>query len=243
MPHSVRNPPLVGLEDTRALSKLGDGVTGKSEHTARRALAAGVLFCAAAVLSGCGVSTLTSSFSGGIFGGNKAPEASEQKVSEGNLLTAAQNDAGGQVDITAPGVECPTVSVAPGDGNITFTAKGGNNDALSVIHRGEITKTARECAASISGGISVKFGFAGRVLLGPQGKPGTVNLPVKVTVMDAGRTTLKTEAIKVPVTITPDQTTGYFSVTREVVVPIPQGANPRSYRILIAFDRRAPGAS
>jgi hypothetical protein len=197
------------------------------------------------MLGGCGVSTLTSSFSGagGIFGGSKTADQgqpqTQQKVSEGNLLTAAQNDAGGggQSD------ECPTVSIPPGDSNITFTAKGGNNDALSVMHRGEITKTARECAPSLSGGLSVRFGFAGRVLLGPQGKPGTVNLPVKVTVMDAGRTTLKTEAVKVPVTITPDQTAGYFSVTREVVVPIPQGVNPRSYRILIAFDRRAPGAS
>ncbi len=193
-------------------------------------------------LGGCGVSTLTSSFSGGIFGGGKQPETT-QKVSEGNLLTAAQTDAGGQVDITAPGSECPTVAVGPGDGNITFMAKGGNNDSLSVIHRGEITKTARECAQSIGGGLSVKFGFAGRVLLGPQGKPGTVTLPIKVTITDSGRNTLKAENVKVPVTITPDQTAGYFSVTREVVVPVVAGTSPRSYRIIIAFDRHAPGAS
>ena len=230
---------------------MGDVVTGKSGHRARRALLAAALVGAASTVGGCGVSTLTSTFSGGgggIFGGGnktaeQAPQPTQQKVSEGNLLTAAQNDAGSQVGAGGQSDECPTVSIPPGDSNITFTAKGGNNDALAVMHRGEITKTARECAPSLSGGLSVRFGFAGRVLLGPQGKPGTVNLPVKVTVMDAGRTTLKTEAVKVPVTITPDQTAGYFSVTREVVVPIPQGANPRSYRILISFDRRAPGAS
>jgi hypothetical protein len=214
--------------------------------TARGAMKAAVLLCAISALSGCGVSTLASSFSGGggLFGGggdNKQPEAN-QKVSEGNLLTAAQNDAGGQVDITGQNLECPTMSVAPGDGNITFSAKGGT-DALAVMHRGEITKTARECAASISGGLSVKYGFAGRVLLGPQGKPGTVTLPVKVTVLDSGRNTLKSELVKVPVTITPDQTSGYFSVTREIVVQVPAGASAQSYRVVIGFDRRAPGAS
>ena len=222
--------------------------------TARGAMKAAALLCAILALSGCGVSTLTSTFSGGgggLFGGGSSSSASAssnkpaetgQKVSEGNLLTAAQNDAGGQVDITGPNIECPTVSVAPGDNNVTFMAKGGS-DALAVLHRGEITKTARECAPSISGGLSVKYGFAGRVLLGPQGKAGTVTLPVKVTVLDGGRNTLKSELVKVPVTITPDQTSGYFSVTREVVVQIPPGASPRAYRLVIGFDRHAPGAS
>ena len=161
---------------------------------------------------------------------------------EGGQLPTAANDAGGQGSAATPGTDCPTVSVAPGDNNITFTAKGGT-DSLAVMHRGEITQTARECSTSLSGGLAVKYGFAGRVLLGPQGRPGTVTLPVKVTVLDSGRNTLKSDQVKVPVTITPDQTSGYFSVTREIVIPIAPGANPRAYRIIIAFDRRAPGAS
>jgi|EndMetStandDraft_9_1072997.scaffolds.fasta_scaffold43785_1 hypothetical protein len=194
------------------------------------------------MLAGCGVSTLTNSFSGGgLFGGSKT-SSTPQKVSEGNLLTAAQNSPSDQVDITAPGGECPTLSVSSGDGSITFMAKGGN-DGLSVMHRGEITKTARECSPSINGGLSVKFGFAGRVLLGPQGKPGTVTLPVKVTITDGGRTTLRSEVVKVPVSITPDQTMGYFSVVREVVVPVPAGASAKNYRVIIGFDRKVPGAS
>lgn len=199
---------------------------------------------AAVSLGGCGVSTVASSFSGGgLFGGGSKQPETTQKVSEGNLLTAAQNDSGKQVDITAPGSECPVMQLAPGDSNITIMAKGGT-DSLAVMHRGEITKTARECAPSISGGLSVKFGFAGRVLLGPQGKPGTITLPVKVTVLDGGQTTFKTDLVKVPVTITPDQATGYFSVTREVVVPVPQGGSAKNYRIVVGFDRKsAPGAS
>ena len=207
-------------------------------------MTAAVLFCAMTTLAGCGISTLANSFSGGgggIFGGGKTTETT-QKVSESNLLTAAQNSPNPQVDITAPGGDCPTVSVAPGDGNITFMAKGGN-DGLSVIHRGEITKTARECSPSINGGLNVRFGFAGRVLLGPQGKAGVVTLPVKVTVLDGARATVKSDLVKVPVSITGDETAGYFSVVREVAVPLPNGAAAKSYKVIIGFDRKAPGAS
>lgn len=208
---------------------------------ARGAMKAAAISCAMSMLTGCGISTLTNSFSGGMFGGSKTTETT-QKVSENTLLTAAQNSPNPQIDIGAPGGDCPSVAVAPGDGNITFMAKGGN-DGLAVMHRGEITKTARECSASINGGLNVKFGFAGRVLLGPQGKPGTVTLPVKVTVIDGGRTPLKTETVKVPVSITASETTGYFSVVREVVVPLPAGASAKSYRVIVGFDRKAPGAS
>lgn len=211
--------------------------------TARGAVKAAAISCAVSMLAGCGVSTLTNSFSGGMFGGGKSTETT-QKVSEGNLLTAAQNNPnpGDQADIAAQSGDCPSLSISQGDGSITFMAKGGN-DGLSVMHRGEITKTARECSPSINGGLNVKFGFAGRVLLGPQGKPGTVTLPIKITVLDGGRTTVKTDLVKVPVSITPDQTTGYFSVVREVVVSLPPGASAKSYRVVVGFDRKVPGAS
>jgi hypothetical protein len=54
---------------------------------------------------------------------------------------------------------------------------------------------------------------------------------------------VKSDLVKVPVSVTPDQTAGYFSVVREVVVPLPAGASAKSYRVIIGFDRRAPGAS
>lgn len=222
-------------------------MTGTIWNGARGVTRMMTVLCAASLIGGCGVSTLTSTFSsagGGLFGGGSKQPETTQKVSEGNLLTAAQNDAGGQAgQADAQAGECPTVSVSPGDNSITYQAKNAGNDGLGVMHRGEITKTARECAPSISGGLSVKYGFAGRVLLGPQGKAGTVTLPVKVTILDAGRNAVRTETVKVPVTITPDQTAGYFSVTREVVVPVPQGASARSFKVIVGFDRRAPGAS
>ena len=59
------------------------------------------------------------------------------------------------------------------------------------IHRGEITKMARECQL-YSDRVVVKYGFAGRVLLGPKGAPGTVTLAVTIRVAGADQKTLAT---------------------------------------------------
>ena len=74
-------------------------------------------------------------------------------------------------------------------GCLTIYAGGQVGDTQAVVHRGEITKLAREC--QIYGDrVMVKYGFAGRVLLGPKGVPGQVTLPVSIKVADADRKVL-----------------------------------------------------
>lgn len=203
--------------------------------------------CAAGVLSGslgaCGVSQLTSPFKGGMFGGGDkqettaaAPQPAESGVTQANLLTAAQTgktDAG----LTTGSIGCPSLDVSAGDRSVTFNAPGTAGDALGVMHRGEITNTARECSPAPSG-LTVKYGFSGRVLLGPQGKPGTISLPAKVTVLDGTRATIKTEKLRVVVNVPAGSTAGYFSEVRELVLPIAPGAR---YRVYVGFDQSAVG--
>ncbi len=70
---------------------------------------------------------------------------------------------------------------------MTIYEQGRVGDGLAVMHRGEISKTAREC--HIEGNrITVKYGFSGRVLLGPKGRTGNVALPLQVFVADASVT-------------------------------------------------------
>ena len=73
-------------------------------------------------------------------------------------------------------------------------------DGLAVMHRGEITKTARECQIE-PGRVTVKYGFSGRVLLGPKGKAGRVTLPVNVFVTDAKREKIANEKVRVDVDV------------------------------------------
>ncbi len=207
-----------------------------------RAAAVGVL---GGALSACGVSQLTSPFKGGMFGGGDKPETTaatpqpaESGVTQANLLTAAQSGKNDPGALTTGNIGCPSLDISAGDRSVTFNAPGTGTDSLGVMHRGEITNTARECAPGPSG-LAVKYGFSGRVLLGPKGKPGTLSLPAKLTVLDGTRNTVKTEKVRVVVNVPAGSTAGYFSEVREVVLPIAPGAR---YRIYVGFDQSAVGA-
>ncbi len=112
---------------------------------------------------------------------------------------------------------------------------------MAVIHRGEITKVARECRLG-SQGLIVKYGFAGRVLLGPKGRPGPIRLPILIHVTDDARQILRTEKSVVTVTVPQERPFAYFSQVQTITLkPTPERA-PGDYRLFITFDRNAPGA-
>jgi hypothetical protein len=193
-------------------------------------------------LSACGVSTLTSPFKGGLFGGgDKEAAAPEPGVNQANLVAAAQSGQGDTGGLSVGSIGCPSLSVSSGDRSVTVHAPGAAADNLSVMHRGEITNTARECAPT-SSGLAVKLGFSGRVLLGPRGKAGTLTLPAKVTVVDGARNTLKSEKVRVVINVPAGSTAGYFSEVRDVVLPIAADSSAKSYRIYVGFDQSAVGS-
>jgi hypothetical protein len=172
-----------------------------------RAVAPAVL---AALLAGCGVSTLTSGLGGGVFAGSGTPTAPTKGVSEEGLLTAAKaeaNDGLGSGGEAAGG--CPKFLVWPRDNNLTIYEKGRVGDGLAVMHRGEITKTARECQVE-QNRVTVKYGFSGRVLLGPKGQPGNISMPLTVFVTDAKREKVTSDKVKVDVSVAVDKPIGYF---------------------------------
>jgi hypothetical protein len=136
---------------------------------------------------------------------------------------------------------CPRFQVWSRDGYVTIYEPGRAGDGLAVMHRGEITKTARECQIE-PGRITVKYGFSGRVLLGPKGKSGNVSLPLTVFVTDAKRERIATDKVKIDVQVVLDKPIGYFSVVRTVTFAMPEGSRPAEYEVYVGFDRSAPGA-
>jgi len=192
------------------------------------------LMAAAIVLSGCAVSRLASPF------GSGDENASASAVTEDRLMETAKADTG--TDLPAGfSAHCPQVVAWPRDRLLTVYQPGHVGDANAVVHRGEITKMARECQL-YSDRVIVKYGFAGRVLLGPKGGPGTVTLGVNVRVAGTGQTTLATDKMKITTTIPPGDPAGYFSMVREVAFPIVVGTRPEDYKVFVAFDRNVPGA-
>lgn len=187
------------------------------------------------------MSSLTSGIGGGWFGGSNKTTADVGSINEDQLLAAAKTDgpgSGGGFDV-AHG--CPRFQVWSREGYVTIYEQGRVGDGLAVMHRGEITKTARECQIE-PGRVSVKVGFSGRVLLGPKGKTGNVSLPLTVFVSDAKREKIATDKVKIEVAVTLDKPIGYFSVVRTVSFNVPEGSRPAEYEVYVAFDRNTPGA-
>jgi hypothetical protein len=205
---------------------------------ARGAAFAGV----AASLGACGMSSLTSGIGSGWFGGKKSTEADVGSINRDQLLDAARDDGGTVAGITgAVAHGCPRFQVWARDGYVTIYEAGRVGDGLAVMHRGEITRTARECNIE-PGRVTVKYGFSGRVLLGQKGRTGRVSLPVSVFVTDAKRQKIAVDKARVDVDVALDNPIGYFSMVRQVSFTIPEGTRPGEYEVYVGFDRSTDSA-
>jgi hypothetical protein len=193
-----------------------------------------------AALGGCGMSSLTSGIGSGWFG-SKASTAADGSVDQEQLLAAAKTETGSVSGFGDVAYGCPRFQVWPRDGYVTIYEPGKVGDGLAVMHRGEITKTARECHIEL-GRVTVKYGFSGRVLLGQKGRSGRVTLPVNVFVTDAKRQKIAQDTARVTVDVTLDNPISYFSIVRQVSFNIPEGSRPGEYEVYVAFDRSIPGA-
>ncbi|MEZ5849707.1 MAG: hypothetical protein R3D68_03530 [Hyphomicrobiaceae bacterium] len=206
-------------------------------QAARMTLAMGVV---CTVTAGCGMSSLTSGIGGGMFGGGAASKNSNEPVTREKMLTAAiSNNSMGIGGDVAGG--CPRFLVWPRDHHVTIYEAGRAGDGLAVVHRGEITQTARECQLA-GNRVTVKYGFSGRILLGPRGRPGDVSLPVNIFVTDAKRQRIQSETAVVNVAVNADKPIGYFSSVKTLSFDVPEGARPGEFEIFVGFDQKAPGA-
>lgn len=227
-----QRPPPAG--DGLSVGNLGAQYSGAAKRLAALALVA-------MAVGGCGMSSLTSGIGGGVIGGGNTSKADNQPLTQEKMLTAAKADGGAMAIGGDVAGGCPKFQVWPRDHHVTIYEAGRAGDGLAVIHRGEITQTAREC--NIEGNrVTVKYGFSGRVLLGPRGKSGTVSLPVNITVTDAKRAKVTSDRATVEVQVSVDKPIGYFSAVKSVTFAIPEGARPGEFEIFVGFDQKAPGA-
>jgi hypothetical protein len=217
------------------MSSRGRGQVRRSETLGCRVRAAVIgLIAASTLLSGCAVSTLSNPFRSG------KDDTSASAVNEDRLLETAKADNGTDL----PGgrnASCPQIVAWPRDRLLTIYQPGHVGDQTAVIHRGEITKMARECTL-YSDRVIVKYGFAGRVLLGPKGAPGTVTMGVNIRVAGAEHNTLASDKMNITTTVPPDAPAGYFSMVREIAFPVTVGTRPEDYKIFVAFERNVAGA-
>jgi hypothetical protein len=84
-----------------------------------------------------------------------------------------------------PDLSCPPVSIRAGASTYAVAAPGKQPVGNDLRFQATITRTAREC--SINGSeITARIGVQGRVIAGPAGAPQTVQVPLRVAVVQGG---------------------------------------------------------
>jgi hypothetical protein len=203
----------------------------RGERTLQRGASIAGLLAFALVLSGCGGNLLGSSTN--IFGSSKA--------------TTGEPAAGVGGATAASDVECPGVDVRAGAATLMIGSKPGEGEpsALDLRYQGSIVRTARECHVN-SGMMTLKVGIEGRVITGPAGGPGNVDVPLRIAVVKEGPEpkTIVSKFARIPVTITGsiDRVT-FTHVESDIAFPLPTPvADIDAYVVYVGFDSMAAPA-
>jgi len=195
----------------------------------------GVRFAAlglALACAGCG---------GSMFGSSSLDlfSSSSKATSGGSAAGVTDANAAAATDI-----ECPSVTVRTGAATLLIGSKPGEGEpaALDVRYSGSIIRTARECHVN-AGVMTMKVGIEGRVITGPAGGPGNIDVPLRLAVVHEGVSPKPVVAkfARVPVTINSaiDRVT-FTHVDSEITFPLPTPlADIDAYVVYVGFDASA----
>jgi hypothetical protein len=147
-------------------------------------------------------------------------------------------------DPAAPPAEsdltCPSVAIRAGASTYAVAAAGKQAVGNDVRFQVTIGKTAREC--NLSGAqITVRIGIQGRVIAGPAGAPASVEIPLRVAVVQGGvsEKVIATKPYRTTVAMSEDGNVAFTLVADDLVYPIPPGGLGDSYIFYIGFDPQA----
>ena len=187
--------------------------------------------CAAPVLAlllgGCG----TNLSSLNLLDSNKA--TNEAPAANGNVGNLSNDD-----------LDCPPVQVRTGAATLMIGGGGKPDEpaALNLRYQGTIIRYARECHIN-AGVMTMRVGIEGRVITGPAGGPGKVDVPLRLAVVQEGVTpkaiVSKFTMIPVEITSAVDRVT-FTHIEEGVTFPIPSPAGLLdNYVVYIGFDTLA----
>ncbi len=139
-----------------------------------------------------------------------------------------------------PDLNCPPVSIRAGASTYAVAAPGKQAVGNDLRFQATITKTARDCTKN-GGEIIARIGIQGRVIAGPAGAPTSVEIPMRMAVVQGGVTekVIVTKAYRTTVAMAEDESVPFSFVADDLVYPVPAGAVADSYIFYIGFDPQA----
>jgi hypothetical protein len=188
------------------------------------ALALSVSFAA---VSPVAAQSLTDRFKG-LFGG-KSDEPAQPKPAPAPGQPAADDD-----------IDCPQVTVRAGASTYGVGATGKTAVGNDVRFQASITKMARECVRNGSE-ITARIGIQGRVIAGPAGAPNTVEVPLRVAVVQGGvgEKVIASKAYRTTVGMSEGGSVPFTFVAEDLSYPVPSAAVADTYIFYVGFDPQA----
>ncbi len=210
-------------------------------RTGRKGLAAATaaMLAVAMLASGCSSSSNVFSSSSGSSGSSSFFD----KLGFGaSPKTSGATDGSASPDKDQQDFDCPSIEVRQGAGTLTIAAKGADPSAADLRYQGSIVRTARECPLR-NGIVNLKVGIEGRIILGPMGGPGQIEVPMRLAIVHEGPEpkTILTRLYRIPVTIPPNEGNVTFThVADDVAFPMPKPAGLiDEYVVYVGFDQYA----
>jgi hypothetical protein len=186
------------------------------------------LLVGAAVLSGCSSDSVVGT-SDGSFGNRFSSFFSSATP---GVTQAASRTA------SAPDIDCPGVDIRTGASTLNMAAKTTQATAGDLRYQLSFGQTARECLVQ-GDSLTIKVGVQGRVILGPMGSPGQVDVPLRYAVVREGPEpkTIATKFKRLSVIIGPDQSHVQFvDVEEGLTFPMPTPSDLEAYVVYVGFD-------
>ncbi len=134
--------------------------------------------------------------------------------------------------------DCPTVDVRQGASTFSVNTAAKNPEDSALRYQGSFSQTARSCTRN-GNMLSIKLGVQGRLILGPGGTPGQVEVPLRMALVEEGiqPKTVWTKFHPVPVMIGEGQPSVSFTyIEEDLTVPMPDKSKLEAYIIYIGFD-------
>jgi hypothetical protein len=140
-------------------------------------------------------------------------------------------------DEAQPDMDCPQVTIRAGASTYAVAAPGQQAVGNAVRFQATITKMARDCTKA-GGEITARIGIQGRVIAGPAGAPPTVEVPLRVAVVQGGvgEKVIATKAYRTTVNMGEDESVPFSFVADDLVYPVPAASVADNYVFYVGFD-------
>jgi hypothetical protein len=135
---------------------------------------------------------------------------------------------------------CPPVRIRAGASTYAVAAPGKQPVGSDLRYQATITRTARDCHQN-GDQITARIGIQGRVISGPAGSPATVEVPIRVAVVQGGiqERTITTKVYRTTVSMSEAGNDAFSLVADDIMYPVPSAETIDSYIFYIGFDPQA----